>query len=125
MEIVDQINPASTPLAGIAHATWAGAQDGLSQLSIWRQTLAPGAATPPHSHDCDEIVLCLAGTGEVHEGGQSRRFGAEQTVILPKGGQHQIFNAGQKPLEILGIFGATPVVTRLPDGASIDLPWRT
>ena len=125
MEIVDQLKASSTPLPGLAHATWAGAQDGLSQLSIWRQTLAPGAATPPHSHECDEVVLCLSGLGEVHAGGQSRRFDAEQTVILPKGGQHQIFNVGPEKLEILGIFGATPVVTRLPDGSPIDLPWRT
>ncbi len=86
---------------------------------------AAGAATPPHSHDCDEVVLCLAGLGEVHSDGQVQRFGADSTLVLPRGRVHQLFNAGPMPLEIVGIFAATPVTTRLPDGAPIDLPWRS
>ena len=78
MDIIDQLRPATTPLPGISHATWAGAQDGLSQLSIWRQTLAPGAATPPHSHDCDEVVLCLSGFGEVHVPDRNRSAARRQ-----------------------------------------------
>ena len=125
MNILEQIRPQSTPLPGVAHATWAGADDGLSQLSIWRQTLAPGAATPPHRHDCDEVVLCLQGGGEVHSEGQVRRFGADCTVALPGGRDHQIFNTGAQPMELIGVFAATPVVTRLPDGQPLDLPWRS
>jgi quercetin dioxygenase-like cupin family protein len=52
---------------------------------VWRQTLAPGAATPPHRHDCDEVVLCLSGWGEVHSDGAVQRFGADCTVVLPRG----------------------------------------
>mgnify|MGYP001025802254 CR=1 FL=1 len=96
-----------------------------SALSRWRQTLAPGAATPPHRHDCDEIVLCLGGSGEVHSGGRAERFGVDCTVVLPAHRDHQIFSVGPGPLEIVGIFAATPVVTRQPDGAAIDLPWRS
>lgn len=125
MFIIEQQRPSETPVPGVAHATWAGAFEGLAQLSLWRQTLAPGAATPPHSHDCDEVVLCQAGWGEVHIDGVVHRFGADTTVVLPKGTVHQLFNVGTLPLEILGIFGSTPVGTRLPDGQAIDLPWRT
>ena len=125
MTLVTQQPPAPTDLPGIRHSTWASAADGLEQLSVWRQTLAAGAATPPHSHDCDEVVLCLAGQGEVHSDGQVQRFGADSTLVLPRGRVHQLFNAGPMPLEIVGIFAATPVTTRLPDGAPIDLPWRS
>ena len=125
MHVIDQPTPTPVPIPGLAHATWAGRDDGLQQLSLWRQTLAAGAATPPHSHDCDEVVLCLAGQGEVHSDGQVRRFGADSTLVLPRGRVHQLFNAGPMPLEIVGIFAATPVTTRLPDGAPIDLPWRS
>ncbi len=125
MYVIEQSRPSAAELPGIAHATWAGHADGLKQISIWRQSMAPGAATPPHRHDCDEVVLCTAGCGELHVEGQVQRFGAESTLVLPKGTLHQFFNVGTVPLETIGIFGATPVGTRLPDGSAIDLPWRT
>ncbi len=125
MNVIEQTRPAASPIPGVAHATWAGQADGLEQLSLWRQTLAPGAATPPHHHDCDEVVLCLSGWGEVHSQGHVRRFGAESTVVLPKGHDHQIFNVGPQPMELLGVFGATPVATKLPDGTVLELPWRS
>jgi quercetin dioxygenase-like cupin family protein len=125
MYVIEQTRPEPTPLPGIEHATWAGAADGLTELSVWRQSLAPGAGTPPHSHGCDEIVLCLAGSGEVHVGTDVHRFGPAATVVLPKGSVHQLVNTGSTAMEIVGIFAATPVSTRLPDGESIDLPWRS
>ena len=126
MNVIEQARPAPSPIPGVAHATWAAQGDGLTQLSIWRQTLAPGAATPPHRHRCDEVVLCLAGQGEVHDGqGAVQRFGADCSIALPAGGLHQIFNAGAQPLEIIGVFAATPVATELPDGSPLELPWRS
>jgi mannose-6-phosphate isomerase-like protein (cupin superfamily) len=123
MKILEQYPPQPTALPGIRHETWAGAGDGLEQLSLWRQTLAPGAATPPHSHDCDEVVLCYAGLGEVHFDGRRQRFCGENTVVLPRACVHQIFNVGRSPLELLGILGASHVSTRLADGTEIALPW--
>ena len=125
MIVSEQRMPQSTPIPGVAHATWAGRADGLTQLSVWRQSLAPGACTPPHSHDCDEVVLCQCGSGEVHIGGTVHRFAAGATVVLARGPVHQIFNTGEGPLEILGIFGGTPVGTLLPDGTALSLPWPT
>lgn len=125
MNVHDQTRPVDSPIPGVAHATWAGQAEGLSQLSLWRQTLAPGAATPPHRHDCDEVVMCLAGWGELHIDGSVQRFGAEQTVTLPRGRDHQIFNVGPMPLEIVGIFAASPVAVHLPDGSPLELPWRS
>lgn len=125
MNLVEQQRPASTVIPGVDHATWAGSAQGLSQLSLWRQTLAPGAATPPHRHDCDEVVLCLGGWGELHIDGKAQRFGADTTVVLPQGVVHQLFNVGPMPLELLGVFGSSPVGTLLPDGEAIELPWPT
>ena len=74
MHAIPQQAPVATALPGVRHITWAGEADGLHELSVWRQSMAPGAATPPHSHDCDEVVLCLAGQGEVHSEGRVQRF---------------------------------------------------
>jgi quercetin dioxygenase-like cupin family protein len=125
MYVVEQTRPSPAPIPGLAHATWAGHDEGLQQISIWRQTLAPGAATPPHRHDCDEVVLCQGGVGELHVEDQRHRFGADSTVVLPRGRLHQIVNVGAEPLEIVGIFGATPVGTFLPGGEALAVPWRT
>lgn len=125
MYVIEQERPSAMPLPGIAHATWAGEAEGLRQLSVWRQTLAPGAATPAHRHDCEEVVLCLGGWGELIIDGEVQRFGADTTLVLPKGREHQIVNAGPMPLETLGIFGASPVGTFAPDGVALALPWRS
>lgn len=123
MSVIEQRPPEPTAIEGVAHATWAGQAQGLQQLSVWRQSLAPGAGTPPHQHDCDEVVICLGGEGELHADGQRQRFGAHSTLILPRGRVHQFFNVGLQPLETLGIFGQSPVPTRQPDGALLPLPW--
>jgi quercetin dioxygenase-like cupin family protein len=123
--VIAQPRPEPMPLPGLRHATWAGQAEGLSQLSLWRQSIAPGAGTPPHSHDCDEVVVCLSGTGELHADGAVTRFGARSTLVLPRGGRHQIINTGDVTLEILGAFGASPVGPYGPDGGPLQRPWRS
>ncbi len=125
MHVIEQGKPQPSEIPGIRHVTWAGHGDGLSQLSVWRQTLAPAAATPPHRHDCDEVLLCHAGRGEVHSEDQVQSFGPDSTVILPAGKFHQLFNVGTAPLEITGILAQTPVKAYLPDDEVLELPWRS
>lgn len=126
MPVIEQARLQSTPIAGISHATWAGAADGLQHLSVWRQTLAPGAATPPHRHACDEVVICLSGWGELHEEGAApQRFSADHLVLLPRDRVHQLFACGPMPLELIALFSETPVRVELPDGERLELPWRS
>ncbi len=125
MNVTEQSRPAATPIPGVAHATWAGQADGLRQLSVWRQTLAPGAVTPVHLHDCDEVVLCLSVNGELHADGRAQRFGADCTLVIPQGLEHQIVNTGPMPMDLVATFGGTPVGVQLPDGTALDLPWPT
>jgi len=125
MNVIPQTPPAATPIPGVSHATWAGQDDGLQQLSVWRQSVAASAATPPHRHDIDEVVLCLSGRGALHIDGQVHPFHGGETLVLPRESMHQIFNAGDQPLEIVGVFGGSPVQTYLPDGSALPLPWRT
>ena len=42
-----------------------------------------GAATPPHRHDCDEVVLCQAGHGELHLDGEVK------VVVDGEGTEHR------------------------------------
>ena len=125
MYVISNPAPKATGFPGIEHATLAGCDDGLHDISIWQQSVAPGAATPPHRHDCEEVVMCRAGEGELHIAGKVERFGANMTVLIPAHVDHQIFSVGEEPLQVVAVFGATPVSTCLPDGVTIDLPWRT
>ena len=112
-------------LPGIVHTTFAGRDLGARRLSIWRQAIAPGAATPPHRHDCEEVVLVEAGRGRLLVDGRTVEFGTDSTVVLPAKCVHQIINDGDEPLMLIAAFSATPVGTFTPEGTSIDLPWRT
>ena len=125
MSVIEQSPPQPTAIEGIWHATWAGEAQGLKQLSVWRQSLARGASTPPHQHDCDEVVICLQGRGELHTEGQQLPFDSHSTLVLPRLRVHQFFNTGSEPLEVLGVFGQSPVPTRLPSGDPLALPWRS
>ncbi len=112
-------------LPGIDHKTLAGADFGARQLSLWRQSMAPGMSTPPHRHDCEEVVLVQSGRGHVLIDGRRIDFGPDSTLVLPAGVDHQIINSGDQPLCTLAVFPATPVGTLMPDGAPIALPWRS
>ena len=117
--------PSRSALPGILHATLAGSKSGLKGLSVWTQVLDPGSATPPHRHDCEEVVLCSAGRGELRIDGRALPFGPNTTLNIPRNALHELVNMGDEPLHIIAIFSRSPVVAYLPDGQLIDLPWST
>ena len=125
MHVIANAARAKSELPGIEHLTLAGAAQGLARLSLWRQTMAPGSATPPHRHDCEEVVVVLEGSGELRIGGRTIAFGPDTTLVLPPSVPHQIFNTGSTPLKTIAAFSATPVGTFLPEGAPIALPWES
>lgn len=125
MNIIEQNRPEPSAIPGIAHATWAAREEGLTQMSVWRSSMAPGAVTPPHRHECDEVVMCLSGSGEARGDGEVRRFGAGATLVLPAGRFHQIVSVGAEPLEIIAVLAQTPVKVELPNGTALALPWRS
>lgn len=125
MVVVEHARLAPSHLPGIEHRTVAGGAQGLSHLSLWRQTIEPGGATPPHRHDCEEAVVVLAGHGRLRIHGVEHRFGPDTTLVIPAGVDHQIFSDGPGLLHCVAAFAATPVGVVLPDGTPLELPWAT
>ena len=125
MHVLRNAERAAAALPGIEHLTIACREQGLARLSVWRQSMAPGSATPPHHHDCEEVVLVLEGDGEVHIGGKVIAFGPDTTLVLPPRVPHQIVNTGSVPLKTVAAFSSTPVGTFFPDGRAIALPWES
>jgi mannose-6-phosphate isomerase-like protein (cupin superfamily) len=102
--------------------TLAGSENGLKNLSIWRQSIAPGRATSPHRHDCEEVVLTQSGRSELHLSGQVRPFGPDTTLVVPGNAPHQIINLGDSPLDLIRVFAISPFAVLFPDGQPIELP---
>ncbi|MEZ5559168.1 MAG: cupin domain-containing protein [Pseudomonadales bacterium] len=125
MYVLDNAKRSGSELPGIVHLTVAGCEQGLKSLSVWRQSMAPGSATPPHQHDCEEVVVVTEGGGEVHIGDKVFVFGPDTTLVLPPNVLHQIVNTGSVPLKTIAAFSATPVGTFLPGGDRLDLPWKS
>ncbi len=116
---------AAAQLPGIEHLTLAGSEQGLTRLSLWRQCMAPGCATPPHQHDCEEVVLVVEGSGELHLDGDVIPFGPDSTLVLPPHRPHRILNTGAVPMTTIAAFSSSPVGTVLPDGTALALPWKS
>lgn len=94
---------------------------GARQVEMWHGRMDAGSATPPHSHDTEEVVHFLAGSGRATIEGRELRYRPGDTLILPPGQVHQI--VAETDSEFVS---AMPIggIVRLPDGAMLDLPWR-
>jgi mannose-6-phosphate isomerase-like protein (cupin superfamily) len=125
MQVLRNAELPQSGIPGITHTTLAGCANGLTGLSLWRQRMMPGSATPPHRHDCEEVVLVLAGTGEVHFEGKVVPFGPDTTLVIPPDVDHQIFATGSEPLETVAAFSRTPVGVTTAKGDVIPLPWAS
>jgi mannose-6-phosphate isomerase-like protein (cupin superfamily) len=125
MYVIENHSRPAAGLPGIRHTTLAGSDDGLRNLSVWRQTIDGGGATPPHRHDCEEVVMVDSGRGELRIGGAVHAFGPDTTLVIPANADHQIVNTGEAPLRLVAVFSASPVEAVFPDGTPIALPWRS
>lgn len=96
---------------------------GAQQVEAWYTTLAPGAATPPHVHGAEEVVVILRGHGEIQIAEHRAAFEAPCTVIAPAGVPHQIINTGREPIDAVAAMPLRSSISA-PDGKELALPWR-
>jgi mannose-6-phosphate isomerase-like protein (cupin superfamily) len=123
MPIIDNSSRKVFTLPGLKHQTLASGADQLGHLEVWMQTLEPGAATPPHYHECEEVVVVLRGSGRLTIAGKSAEFGPGTTLVVAPKTIHQIFsNAGEEMFLIAGL-SETPARVFAPDGSVMALPW--
>lgn len=123
MSIYDNATIEKLSLPGLDHQTLAGPRDGLKQMEVWMQTIAPGAETPMHRHDCEEVVVVLRGSGFCEIDGKQSAFGPNSTLILPPNRPHRIVNSGATEMFLLAALAMAPVTVETPAGERIALPW--
>jgi quercetin dioxygenase-like cupin family protein len=126
MKIVRHAAIEEVGLPGITHRTVAGPRDGATSMEVWMQTLAPGATTPVHRHDCEEIVVILRGSGtcEAEGEGEPRAFGPGSTLILGPNEVHRIANTGTEEMWLVAALAMAPVRVETPEGEHMPLPWE-
>jgi len=94
---------------------------GAKQVEMWHGRMDANSATPPHSHDTEEVVLFLKGSGRATVADREILYQPGDTLILPPGQVHQIF--AETESEFVSAMPSDGTV-KLPDGMVIDLPWR-
>jgi quercetin dioxygenase-like cupin family protein len=90
-------------------------------VEVWRARMDAGAATPPHRHDHEEIVVVLSGRGRAIVGEREVSFQAGDTLVLPAGVVHQLFSETES--ESIAALPRRSTI-RTADGEVMDLPWR-
>lgn len=110
-------------LPGIRHQTLASHAGGIKAFEVWQQAIAPGGATPPHRHDCEEVIVFTGGEGIMHHAGTGTPCRAGTVLLCQPNELHQIVNTGSGPLTLYGILSGSPVPVVDAAGAAIPLPW--
>ena len=72
------------------------------QQSLAEATVPPGADTEEHYHAlAEEIYLFTAGRGRMRLGDEESEVTAGDTVVIPPGIRHKLWNTGTEPLKLL------------------------
>jgi quercetin dioxygenase-like cupin family protein len=95
--------------------------DHAANVEVWRACMEAGAATPPHRHDTEEVVVVLRGRGRATIGDEEVTFGPGDTIVLPAGKLHQIFSETES--ESIAVMPRRSTI-RSADGEVMNLPWR-
>jgi len=123
MPVIDNSSRQVFELPGLKHQTLASGSDQLEHLEVWMQTLEPGAETPVHYHECEEVIVVLRGTGHLSVGEDVTEFGPETTLTVAPKTIHQVVNSGADEMFLIAALSETPGRAFAPDGSLIPLPW--
>ena len=73
-----------------------------TQQSVAEATVPPGAATIEHYHrTTEEVYLFVRGAGRIRLGDEEAEVCGGDTVVIPPGVRHKLWNEGSEPLVLL------------------------
>ena len=107
---------------GVTAVGYASPSRGATDLSLWRLSLAPGEASPPHSLSREEVFLALGGSAVATIDGVAHPFAAGDCLVVPTGVPF-VLSAGEGGLDAVCAMAAGGQATLLPDGPTISPPW--
>src|SRR5215471_2564810 len=95
---------------------------GAQEVAVWRGRTEPGATTPPHYHDHEEVIVILSGSGISKIQGDQVLVSSGDVVIVPPHARHVL--AADERGEGLDAIAVLPAGTKtyLPNGEELELP---
>ncbi|MCS7206656.1 MAG: dimethylsulfonioproprionate lyase family protein [Dehalococcoidia bacterium] len=67
--------------------------------------IAPGAHSPLHKHNCEEVYYVLQGRGVLESGGERYDIAQGYAVYNPPDVPHRVFNTGDIPIRLVVVAG--------------------
>lgn len=96
--------PETNPLPGVSKRVLIGPQEGAPNFIMRLFEVAPGAASPDHSHPWEHEIFFLAGEGVIRDDtGRETPVSEGYTAFLPAHEKHCIVNRGSTPLRFICI----------------------
>ena len=86
-----------------------GGKDGTDAFTAGISHFPPGLEVPLHSHNVEEMVTVLEGSGECEIDGIVRPVELFDTTLIPSGLVHCFRNTGDGPMKILWVYATTHV----------------
>ncbi|GGK87079.1 hypothetical protein GCM10012284_21480 [Mangrovihabitans endophyticus] len=74
-----------------------------TQLVI--MTIPPDGEIGEETHEVDQILTFVSGTGRAEVSGQTRNVAQGDLVVVPAGRKHNFVNTGPNPLVLYTIYG--------------------
>jgi mannose-6-phosphate isomerase-like protein (cupin superfamily) len=102
IENLERVEPFTTK-DGSEIRELAGTSTGNSlHQSLAEATVPPGGETEEHYHRVsEEIYLFTRGSGRMRLGDEESEVTAGDTVVIPPGTRHKLWNTGDEPLRLL------------------------
>jgi quercetin dioxygenase-like cupin family protein len=124
MNIVSVAEREAVEIEGNRMKGIAVAATGATEAEVWEAVMVPGASTPPHSHDAEEIVLVVEGGITADVDGETVEVGAGEVVVVPAGRIHQLHNRAAGETRKFAVLGRVGAKTFWPDGSVLETPWQ-
>jgi mannose-6-phosphate isomerase-like protein (cupin superfamily) len=115
---------AAPPFAvgGTTITGYAAPSRGATEVSLWRIELSPGASSPLHQMDVEEVFLGVSGSAVAVIDGTESTVGAGDCLILPARTPFTL-TAGAEAFQAVACMTAGGQATMLPGGETFLPPW--
>jgi mannose-6-phosphate isomerase-like protein (cupin superfamily) len=102
---------------------WAAPSRGSTELCLWRIEISPGATSPLHHMDCEEVFLGMAGRAVLITSAGERQVDADDCVVLSPGTDFSFRVDGDEPFRALACIRAGGQATMADTGETFLPPW--
>jgi quercetin dioxygenase-like cupin family protein len=101
---------------------YASPSRGSQSVAAWRVVLSPGAGSPLHSLDTDQVFLILGGLGTFEVEGRRHQLKPGDTICVPPDHDFRVANEAESPFEAI-VCMAAGGQARIGDGEPFVAPW--